>query len=101
MDTTIKNITSECTDRLISQRQFCLKHGMSPRFLNELERMDVIRSNRGLNPKGTIRYVENETWNKIRDYINRPAKLQEPLSPDIKTKNENTKFQLRRRKKDA
>lgn len=89
------------TDRLISQRQFCKKYGTTPALMNDFENMGVITSMRSTKQGGTIRYIENETWNSITSFIRKSSGTQESTQPLTTTKDQSKRYTLRRRQKDA
>ncbi len=91
----------EQTDRFEPQRYFRLNYGLSPRKMNQLEELGVIKSLPRTNPNGTKYYLVNETWDSIIAYMRKPARTQEYTASTANQKSQNEKFKLRRRKKDA
>ena len=88
-------------DRLESQRYFYLNFGLSPRKMNELEELGVIKSMPRTNPKGTKYYPVRETWNSIMDYIHKPVVTPASTTSIANKKNQSEKFKLKRRTKHA
>ncbi len=92
---------NEQTDRIESQRYFHLKHGLSPRLMNQLESLGVITSMPRTNPKGTKYYLVNDTWDSIVAYMHKPNKIQESTSFIAAKKSQSEKYKLKRRTKNA
>ena len=88
-------------DRLESQRYFYLNFGLSPRKMNELEELGVIKSMPRTNPKGTKYYPVNETWDRVVAYIHKPDITPKTTVPIANKKNQSEKFKLKRRTKHA
>ena len=88
---------TEPTDWFEPQRYFNQTYGLSPRKMNELEELGVIKSMPRTNPKGTKYYPVHETWDRVVAYIHKPAITPKPTVPIANKKNQSEKFKLKRR----
>ncbi len=88
-------------DRFEPQRYFYTNYGLTPRKMNELEDLGVIKSMPRTTPKGTKYYPVNETWDRIMDYIHKPDITPESTALIANKKKQSEKFKLKRRTKHA